>query len=175
MALVYWFDTLNLKTNGSVTDYSVKLTLISYIPYVNNQPDTAKVEATTNQLLELSRDLEVIWSQSKQSNGTFVVDLYRNGTAFTAVVVALVVVSSAALVGKRLLMRAAAKKKIAALPESDRDFLLRLQNRQLDLDNQPPEYVSYVEGKIDSLHKQQIIYEKISAVNNEIHHGWATY
>jgi len=65
MVLVYWFDTLKLRTNGTVTDYSVKFTLIRYIPAVNNQPDTAKVEATKNQLLSLSENYEEIWSQFK--------------------------------------------------------------------------------------------------------------
>ena len=45
MVLVYWFDTLRLRTNGTITDYSIKLTLLQYVPTVNNQADTAKVEA----------------------------------------------------------------------------------------------------------------------------------
>jgi hypothetical protein len=95
--LVYWFDSLNLKTNGTVTSYSVKITLIKYLANSNNQTNTASVEAATTQLLSLSHNFEEIWSQYKNSNNSFVVDLYRNKEAFEAVVVALLFFCAIAL------------------------------------------------------------------------------
>jgi exosortase len=105
MVLVYWFDTLKLRTNGTVTDYSIKLTLLQYIPTVNNQTDTAKVKATTSQLLSLSHSYEQIWSQYKNSNNSFVVDMYRNKEAFSAVVIAMLVLSIAALLWETFFAR----------------------------------------------------------------------
>ena len=175
IVLVYWLDSLNLKTNQTVTDYSVKLTLLRYIPYVNQKTDTAAVEVAQSQLLNLSRSIEIFWSQSKQSSGTFVVDIYRNSTASTAVVAALVIISAAALLSKWLLLRAAAKKKIAALSTFDKDFFLKLQTGQLRVDNPSPDYLNYVDEKIEGLRKQHIIREKMSLRNGEVYREWVPY
>jgi len=105
MVLVYWFDTLRLRTNGTVTDYSIKLTLLRYIPAVNNQPDTEKVETAKNQLLSLSENYEQVWSQYKNNNNSFVVDMYRNKEAFAAIVTALIALSVAALLLEYLFAR----------------------------------------------------------------------
>ncbi len=169
--LVYWFDSLNLKTNGTVTNYAVKITLIRYTPNINNQTNTVAAEAAINQLIALSQSYEDVWSQSKQQNSTFVVDLYKNSTAFTAVVVALLVVSVAALSGKRLLMHVAARKKVVGLSEADKALLNQLKAPPSSSDA-PKEIPA---DKIEALRQQQIIHEKVSAVNNEIYVTWVPY
>ncbi len=165
--LVYWFDSLNLRTNGTVTNYAVKITLIRYTANVNNQTDPVAVEAATNQLLSLSQNYENVWSQYKQQNSTFVVDLYKNSTAFIAVVTALFALSIAALSGRRLLMHFAAKRKVAGLSEADKAILGQLEAA--------PQPGSVPLDRIEALRQQQVIHEKVSAVNDEVYVSWAPY
>ncbi len=105
LVLVYWFDTLKLRTNETTADYSIKLTLLKYLPAANNQADTTKVEEAKNQLLSLSENYEQIWSQYKTNNNSFVVDMYRNKEAFAAVVIAMLAFSIAALFWQYLFAR----------------------------------------------------------------------
>ena len=175
IALTYWFDSLNLRTNGTVTDYSVKITLLKYIPKQNNQTDTASVEAATNQLFTMSQKYENIWSQYKQQNSTFVVDLYKNSTTFSAVVAALLAISIAALSGKYLLLRAAARKKIAVLSEADKTFLNQLKNQDKEKFEMPQTTIEDTTNKIELFRQQQILHEKISACNDEIYVNWTPY
>lgn len=169
LTLVYWFDSLNLKTNGTATTYAVKITLIKYTANINNQTDAAAVEAAKTDLLNLSQTYENSWSQYKQQNSTFVVDLYKNSTAFMAVVVGLLAFAVATVAIKRRLMHMVAKKKIAALPDADKAFLNRLKT-----DN--PEFTQpSIAQKVEELQKQRIIFEKVTTVNDDIHVSWATY
>jgi exosortase len=171
--LVYWFDSLNLKTNNTVTSYSVKITLIKYVPNANDQIDQAGSQAAITKLLTLSQSYENIWSQYKQSNSTFVVDLYHNGAAFTAVVTAILLVSMALVFGKRFLTVAAARKKIAGLPEADKAFLEQLKKASSPKSDEPlPENAT---EKIETLRQQKVIHEKISAKNDEIYMHWVPY
>jgi exosortase len=175
MALIYWFDTLKLKTNQTVTDFSIKLTLLRYIPYTDGQVDAAQVKAATNQLMQLSEEYEIIWSQSKQTNSTFVVDMYKNSTAFSALVAAMLIASASLLVAQRLRIRAAAKKKLGDLSEGDREFLLKLQSGQLNRENWDPEYLSELTDRIERLQQQGIIHEKLVGRNGEVYQTWVPY
>jgi hypothetical protein len=171
IAMVYWFDSLNLRTNGTVTNYAVKLTLIKYIPDINNQTDTAGVELAKSTLLNMSRTYEDDWSQFKQGNSTFVIDLYKNGNSFMVFSVALVVVAAALILGKRVIIRDNAEEKVSELPEEDK-ALLRQLKAPVD-PNAPPQMIS--EEKLEELSKEKLIYEKISAVDDEVHVKWTPY
>lgn len=171
IALVYWFDSLNLRTNDTVTNYAVKMTLIKYIPDINNQTDTAGVELAKSALLNMSRTYEQDWSQYKQQNSTFVVDLYKNSNTFMVVTVALVVVAAAFILGKRVIVRDNAEEKVSELPEEDKAFLRQL-NAPTD-PNAPPQTPNA--EKLEELSKQKLIYEKVSAVDDEVHVRWTPY
>jgi exosortase len=171
LVLVYWFDSLNLETNGTTTNYAVKMTLLKYIPDINNQTDTAGLEAAKTSLMNLSRTYEEAWSQYKQKNSTFVVDLYKNSTAFMVVSVALVAVSVGAITGQRFIVRSAAKKKIAALPEADKALLKNLTSPTYP--NNSAQALSA--DKLDTLSKQQIVHEKVIAVDDQVYVKWVPY
>ena len=171
IALVYWFDSLNLRSNGTVTNYAVKMTLIKYVPDINNQTDTAGFELAKSTLLNMSRTYEQDWSRFKQQNSTFVVDLYKNGNSFMIFSVALVVVSAALILGKRVIIRDNAEEKVSELPEEDKAFLRQLK-APID-PNAPPQ--TLIEQKLEELSKQKLIYEKVSAVDDEVHAKWMPY
>lgn len=171
LVMVYWFDSLNLRTNGTVTNYAVKMTLIKYIPDINNQTDTASVELARSKLLNISRTYEQDWSKFKQQNSTFVVDLYKNSNGFMVISIALVVAAIALLLGRRVIIRDNAEEKVSELPEEDKAFLRQL-NAPSD-PNSPPQALS--EEKLKELDKQKLIYEKVSAVDEEVHVKWTPY
>lgn len=177
LTLIYWFDALNLKTNGTITNYCIKVTLFKYIPNSNNQATQAmNVEAVTTQFLSLSQNLETTWSQYKYSNYTFAADLYRNKEAFAAVVVALLFFSAMALSVKQLMLRRTARKKIANLPDADKTLLKQLKNIKFENPDKPPqENTNYIANKIEEFRQQQILHEKISAKNDEIYLYWVSY
>ena len=177
MILVYWFDSLNLETNGTITNYAVKITLLQYVADINNQTaQTMNIQAATTQLFSLSQAYENIWSQFKISNSTFVIDIYRNQEASTIFVAIILIFSIALLSGKQLLMRAAARKKIANLPEADKTLLNQLKKKQFE-NPEPPQRddTNFNASKIEEFHQQHIIHEKISAENDEIYLKWVSY
>ncbi len=167
--LVYWFDSLKLRVNGTVTDYSVKITLIKYVPNVNGKVDTVGSGYAQSQLLALSEALENIWSQYKQGNSTFVVDLYKNGTAFVAVTVAILAAALVAVFGKRFVMMLSAKKKLSALSVGDRAFVNQLKKQPFEqLPQDAPD-------KIVALSQKQIIHQKIVAYGSDLYYVWVPY
>jgi hypothetical protein len=96
LIIIYWFDSLNLATNGNVTNYDIKVTLVRYVSTSSDPEVQAQnVQAATSQMLSLSNSYETAWSQYKDTNYTFAVDLYRNRDAFTVVVVAMLAFSLA--------------------------------------------------------------------------------
>ncbi len=168
--LIYWFDSLKLRTNGTVIDYAVKITLIKYVPDVDNQIDQQGSTQAQVELLALSQSLEDMWSQYKQGSSTFVVDLYKNGTAFTVFTVVLLAAAIVALFVKRMLMGAAAKKKFAALPEEDKALVNRLKKPNFEMP--PPEGSA---PRIEALRQQNIIRQKVTAFGSDIYTYWAPY
>lgn len=172
MALVYWFDSLNLKTNGTVTNYAIKVTLYKYVPFVNNQMDSDRVDAVIDQLISLSESYEIIWSQYKQTNNTFVVDLYKNSTAFTLVVVAIFAVSLIALLGKLLITRVSARKKIVDLSIEDKALINSLKAEFKDSKNIPAVTDS---EKIKFLKQNGILHEKFSIRNGDVYVSLVPY
>ncbi len=168
--LVYWFDSLKLRTNGTVTDYAVKITLIKYVPNLDNQIDTITSEHAMNDLLALSQSYENIWSQYKEVNSTFVVDLYKNSQAFAMLTVGLLMAAIVSIGGKRLLMHAAAKKKLATLSETDKSLVNQLKKHKFD---EPLPEVSA--EKIETLNQQHIIHQKLNANGADIYKRWVPY
>ncbi len=171
IVLVYWFDSLNLRTNDTVTNQAVKLTLIKYVPDINNETDTAGVELAKSALLNLSRTFEEDWSRFKPQNSTFVVDLYKGSYAFMIVTFALVAAAAVIIIGKHVIVRDRAEKKSSELPEEDKAFLRQLTAPSDP--NAPPQVLS--EEKLEELRKQKLIHEKVSAVEDEVHVKWVPY
>lgn len=171
LVLVYWFDSLNLRTNDTVTNSAVKMTLIKYVPDINNQTDTAGVELARSTLLNMSRTYEKDWSRFKQENSTFVVDLYKNSNGFMVISIALVIVAAALILGKRVIIRDNAEKKVSELPEEDKAFLKQL-NASTD-PNSPAD--TFSEEKLEALSKEKLIYQKVSAVDDQVHVRWTPY
>ncbi|MDT8783081.1 MAG: exosortase/archaeosortase family protein [Candidatus Bathyarchaeota archaeon] len=172
MALVYWFDSLNLKTNGTVTNYAIKVTLYKYVPFVNNQMDSGKVDATIEKLLSLSESYEVIWSQYKQTNNTFVVDLYKNSAAFTLVVLAIFCVSLVALLGKFFITRISARKKISGLSDEDKALidLFKVGSK-----NSKTFSGAMIPEKVELLKQKGLLHEKFVIQNNDVYMSWVPY
>ncbi len=171
IVLIYWFDSLNLRSNETVTNQAIKMTLIKYVPDVNNQTDTAGVELAKSALLNLSRTYEEDWSRFKPQNSTFVVDLYKGSYAFMIVTFALVAVAAVLVIGKHVIIRDRAEKKASELPEEDKAFLRQLTAPSDS--NAPPQALS--EEKLEELRKQRLIHEKVSAVEDEVHVKWVPY
>jgi len=172
MALVYWFDSLNLKTNGTVTNYAIKVTLYKYVPFVNNQMDSGKVDATIEKLLSLSESYEVIWSQYKQTNNTFVVDLYKNSAAFTLVVLAIFCVSLVALLGKFFITRISARKKISGLSDEDKALidLFKVGSKTSKTFSR-----AMIPEKVELLKQKGLLHEKFVIQNNDVYMSWVPY
>lgn len=172
MALVYWFDSLNLKTNGTVTNYAIKVTLYKYVPFVNNQMDSGKVDATIEKLLSLSESYEVIWSQYKQTNNTFVVDLYKNSAAFMLVVLAIFCVSLVALLGKFFITRISARKKISGLSDEDKALidLFKVGSK-----NSKTFSWAMIPEKVELLKQKGLLHEKFVIQNNDVYMSWVPY
>lgn len=172
MALVYWFDSLNLKTNGTVTNYAIKVTLYKYVPFVNNQMDSGKVDATIEKLLSLSESYEVIWSQYKQTNNTFVVDLYKNSAAFTLVVLAIFCVSLVALLGKFFITRISARKKISGLSDEDKALidLFKVGSKTSKTFSG-----AMIPEKVELLKQKGLLHEKFVIQNNDVYMSWVPY
>lgn len=172
MALVYWFDSLNLKTNGTVTNYAIKVTLYKYVPFVNNQMDSGKVDATIEKLLSLSESYEVIWSQYKQTNNTFVVDLYKNSAAFMLVVLAIFCVSLVALLGKFFITRISARKKISGLSDEDKALidLFKVGSK-----NSKTFSGAMIPEKVELLKQKGLLHEKFVIQNNDVYMSWVPY
>jgi len=173
--LIYWFDALTLKINGTITSYNVKFTLIKYLPNLNNQTDPAKVAVSTDQLISLARSYENIWSQYKQSNSSFVVDLYRNSLTFEAVVAALMAISIAMLAIKQLLLSYTIQKKVAGLTEEDKALFKQLKNPQRHPDERSPENTKELAAKIEAWHKQGLLREKVTMESDELHRRLLPY
>ncbi|MFA7079643.1 MAG: exosortase/archaeosortase family protein [Candidatus Bathyarchaeia archaeon] len=172
MALVYWFDSLNLKTNGTVTNYAIKVTLYKYVPFVNNQMDSGKVDATIEKLLSLSESYEVIWSQYKQTNNTFVVDLYKNSAAFMLVVLAIFCVSLVALLGKFFITHISARKKISGLSDEDKALidLFKVGSK-----NSKTFSWAMIPEKVELLKQKGLLHEKFVIQNNDVYMSWVPY
>jgi len=174
--LVYWFDSLALETNNTITNYCIKVTLYRFIANVNDSAtQTANVAAVSNQLLSVSQGSENTWSTYKNSNYLFAVDIYRNSLAFTVLVTVLLSFCVLALIVKELSLRRATRRKIADLPEEDKRFLAAIKDNQSRvLSEASHEDKSYF-GKLDQLRREQILHEKISSKNDEIYKEWTTY
>jgi exosortase len=177
LTLVYWFDNLNLKTNNSTTSYCIKVTLYNFLTNQNNQTaQAANVQESSNQLLSLSQNLENTWSQDKNSNYTFAVDIYRNSGVFAASVTALLLFCVLALTVKQLRLRTAARGKIAKLPEEDKRLLTTLKkNQSHNLEETTLEKTSNVADKLEHFRQENMLREKISARNDEIYQEWTVY
>ncbi len=174
--LVYWFDTLNLKTNGTITNWNVKITLIKYLLNQNNQTMRERnIAIATDQLLSLAQNLEKTWSQYKNPNSSFVVDIYKNKEAYAVVVTAVLIIAIAALSRKKLSLRAAAKTKIASLPESDKALLNELKTVQFGSSDTPVDDSAGYAAKMEEFRQMQILHEKITARDDEVYVIWVTY
>jgi exosortase len=170
LVLLYWFDTISLQTNGTVTSYAVKMTLLKYVPDINGQADNSAMEAAKASLTALSQTYEESWSAAKQVNSSFVVDLYKNSATFLLVSVGLLIVAIVAVVALRLSLRFNAKKKFGTLPEADQTFIKNLTATQ------STDTVSVEDAaKIETFRQQKIIYQKVIALDDNTHVKWAQY
>ena len=176
LVLVYWFDSLALETNNTLTNYCIKVTLYKFIANVNNSAtQTANVDAVSNQLLSVSQGLENTWSPYKNSNYTFAVNIYRNSPAFAALVTALFSFCALALTVKELRLRRATRRKIARFPEEDKQFLGAIKDNQSRVLSEASQEDKSYFGKLDQLRREKILHEKISCKNDEIYKEWASY
>lgn len=123
LIVLYWFDSLNIRTNGTTNIWATKISLLTYVYDSNDQTNTNQVETASNELLTLARAIEESWSPFKVSPSSFVVDLYRNKELSTAFVVGMLIVSTAFLQTQSFLMKARCFKKVLELPKEYRYFL----------------------------------------------------
>ncbi|MGA3192002.1 MAG: exosortase/archaeosortase family protein [Candidatus Bathyarchaeia archaeon] len=177
ITLLYWFDYLNLRTNQTTPISNIKVTLLEYVDNSNNQTtQTTNIQKATSQLLSLGQDLEKTWSQYKNPNNTFVVDIYKNQEAFTITVTALLILSATSLIAKQFLTRTRARRKIAELPEPDKTLLEELKRLKFkDSTNQQQEPKNIPAEKMEEFRQKGILHEKISAKNDELYLEWKPY
>jgi len=123
-------------------------------------------------LISLSESYEAVWSQYKQTNNTFVVDLYKNSTAFTLVVLVFFGASLIALLVKWLITRFSVKKKISHLSNEDKTFLYWLKG---DSGGSVGFSAEVVSEKIESLKQNGLLHEKFSINNNDVYVSWLPY
>jgi exosortase len=123
LIVTYWFDELNLNTNGTTRIWAVKLSLLKYIYYGKNPVNETQVDEAANEVINLAEQIEQSWSPYKVSTNSFVVDIHRNQEASTAFVAGMLLFSMAGLITQFSLTRAGASKKAKSLSKRDRDFL----------------------------------------------------
>jgi exosortase len=123
LVVSYWFDSLNLNTNGTTRIWAVKLSLLKYIYYGANKVNATEVDVAAREVLGLAKQIEESWSPYKVSSTSFVVDIHRNQEASTIFVVGMLLSSTTGLVTQFSLTRAQASKKEKDLSEKDRDLL----------------------------------------------------
>ena len=174
--ILYWFDTLNLKTNETASTWNVKVSLLKYIYKPDNQTNTDQVEARTAELFSLGKDIESSWSQYKNPPTSFVVDIYRNKEAVITVIIGILLVSAAMLQIKYLVERSKIRRKIAELPKSDQIFLRDLKHTSsAPLKRDKNGSKAYWIKKIEKLKQQGILREQIFIENGELYVKWASY
>lgn len=171
-----WFDSLNLRTNETTKIWAVKVSLIKYVYNPDNQSNMSHVEAASNELLTLSKEIEKSWSPHKNPPTSFVVDLYRNKELSTALVIGTLVVSAVILQTQSFIMKARISRKLAELPEKDRDFLKNLslertnspkqdkEKRNTDKDN--------VVSKCERFKREGILREQLVMKNGQLYAKW---
>lgn len=175
LILLYWFDTVNLRTNGTANAWSVKVTLLDYIDNTNNQTTTEQVENATTELLSLGQQLEATWSQDKNPQTGFAVDIYKNNEAFTMAVTALLVISAVMLSVSYLLKKTGARKKTSELSETDKILLGNLKHQKASMPKENQPNTNYSTDKMKELCKQGILREKISVNDDELYIKWVPY
>lgn len=165
----YWFDSLNLRINETTKVWAVKLSLLSYVYYGANQSNATEVEATSQELLTLAKEMEQSWSPYKVSTTSFVVDIYRNREASTAFVIGMLIFSLAALGTQSFLMNLRTSKKIKELPKEDQDFLRGFNPEK---ENRETPDKSLLPDKIQRLKQEGVLQEKITMKNGQLYVKW---
>jgi hypothetical protein len=165
----YWFDSLNLRINETTKVWAVKLSLLSYVYYGANQSNATEVEATSQELLTLAKEMEQSWSPYKVSTTSFVVDIYRSREASTAFVIGMLICSLAALGTQSFLMNLRTSKKIKELPKEDQDFLRGFNPEK---ENRETPDKSLLPDKIQRLKQEGVLQEKITMKNGQLCVKW---
>lgn len=177
LVLVYWFDSLNLKTNSTATNYAVKLTLYKFI-LNSDDPATqaANVQSVSNQLFAISQSLEDTWSPYKNSNYTFAVNIYQNSEAIAVALTVFLAFCVLAMIVRQLTLRKGARKKIAELSPEDKRILEALRSKRMeDSGEANREDESGAEKKLEQFREEHLIHERIVARNDELYQEWVPY
>lgn len=175
-----WFDSLNLKINGTTNVWAVKVSLLKSIYKQDNQTNTNNIETVSNELLTLGKEIEKYWGSYKNSPTSFVVDLYRNKELFTAFILGMLVVSTAILQMQSLLMKSRFSKKIAELSEEDLNFLKSNSGKTTSFEeNEKKEkqacYKTDIANKIAKLKEKGILQEQIIMKNGQLYVKWKSF
>lgn len=179
IVVLSWFDSLNLRTNGTTSIWAAKISLLKYVYNTGNQSDTNRVETATNELLAMGKEIERSWSPYKNSPTSFIVDLYRNKEFFMAFAVGMFIFPIAILQAKSLIIKARFSRKVAELSKEDLNFL-RLPNSEKTSSLEEDEKEGnaddgYMTSKIEELKQKGILQERIIMKNGQLHMKWKSF
>jgi len=176
LIVLYWFDSLNLRINGTTKVWAVKLSLLSYVYHGANQSNATEVEAASGELLTLAKEIEESWSPHKVSTSSFVVDIYRNKEVSTVFVVGMLIFSIAVLGTQSLLKNLRTSKKIKGLSREDQDFLERFDTEKPDSstekENKEIPDKSLLPNKIKKFKREGLLQEQITMKNGQLYVKW---
>jgi exosortase len=170
----YWFDELNLNTNGTTRIWAVKLSLLKYIYYGANPANATEVDAATNQVINLAEQIEQSWSPYKVSTTSFVVDIHRNQEASTAFVAGILIFSTALLVSQSFLTRSRASKKAKDLSKEDRDLLGTFDPEKPDsfTESEEKDIATLKPDDVQRFKQQGLLKEQTVIKNGQLYIKW---
>ncbi len=178
LVVMYWFDSVNLKENGTASTNAVKVSLLSYVAKPDNGSNAENVQAAVSELSNMGTEIENAWSSYKTIPTSFVVDLYRNMTPSAEFVAGLLLFSAAMMLTQTLLIRFRASKKTAELPAKDRELLKSLNSKTpisagevCDTTNNTQQESSMVK-KIEELKQVGLLQERIILKNGQLYVKW---
>jgi exosortase len=179
LIVMYWFDSLNLRTNETTNTYAVKGSLLKYVYYGTGQVNATQVEAASNELLTLAKEIETTWSAYKTSPSSFVVDIYRNKEASTVFVVGTLIFTIAAVQTQTFITKTRALRKARDLPKEDRDFLITFHSKK-PAPTREDERTKILDetamlDKIQKFKQEGLLREQIIMKNGQLYVKWKSF
>jgi len=156
--LLYWVDAANLKLNNSVSPWALKITLFRFT-------DTSEATQAAANLVALGTELANSWTQYKNPELGFAVEIYQNITPAFIMVGGLLTLSTVALIVNGVYRSKQASKKTAQLLLTDQQIM------DLITTNKPHEESQWqqidLNDKLKLLIHEGLITAKYILINNQ--------
>jgi exosortase len=175
--ILYWFDYLYFETNETARTWAVKLSLVKYVYYGNDQNLTSDVDAACDELLAIGKSLERSWGSQKPHQASFVVDIYRNKEFVTIFVFGMIASSASILKAKSLLLKKQLDEKISELPEEKRTLLAHFKSIGSSTDERTDRIMldkGDLVKNIESLLSEGLLKARLVIRKGELYSKWST-